>query len=188
MRMNLRMTLEQQLTICKHWTSPGSMPPPSPCAPRRRIASCSLDRPTRCGLSYDHQWNLDWWNISPFPFWHQPKHQKRVSPPSKFLRWTIRPAAREATVGGKRSWALVLSSGVLKIFSFVCGYILLTFKKLDRRPMTIRKYSCEFKMTSGGGQGHRYLREYVIKIADIYISISMGKRIQANQCGHTSKI
>ena len=25
-------------------------------------------------------------------------------------------------------------------------------------------------------------------IADIYISISMGKRIQANQCGHTSKI
>ena len=26
------------------------------------------------------------------------------------------------------------------------------------------------------------------EIANIYISISMGKRIQANQCGHTSKI
>ena len=54
--LNLGMTLEQRLTLCKHWTSPGSMPPPSPCAPRRRIASCSLDRPTRCGLSYDHQY------------------------------------------------------------------------------------------------------------------------------------
>ena len=89
---------------------------------------------------------------------------------SEFHRRASSYAEPSGQLPGKPRWVEIdpehwsLAVDFLKILSFVCGYILLTFKKLDRRPMTIRKYSCEFKMTSGGGQGHRYLREYVIGI------------------------
>ena len=43
----------------------------------------------------------------------------------------------------------------------------------------------KMKILSDDGEGDDIK---MTMIADIYISISMGKRIQANQCGHTSKI
>ena len=139
MRMNHRMTLEQRLTICKHWTSPGSMPPPSPCAPRRRIASCSLDRPTRCGLSYDMIINEIWIDeiFHRFPFDTSPSIR------SEFHRRASSYAEPSGQLPGKPRWVEIdpehwsWAVEFLKIFSFVCGNILLTFKKLDRRPIKI---------------------------------------------------